>query len=171
MVTDVPDEVDLCVTLERDFDAAFTELYPLARRLARRLLPSMADAEDAAAEALARTLVRWNRVCDLPHRDAWVMRVTANVALDMLRRRKLTSLIVDPVVESDLAEVVGDRLEVGRIVGGLPRRQREVLVLRHVAGLSEHDTAAAMGISPNSVKTHTRRALRTVRALEESTDG
>src|SRR5258706_14042127 len=67
------------------FDEAFETLYPQARSLARRLLPTLSDAEDAAAEAMARALARWDRVGGLPDRPAWVLRVTTNVALDLLR--------------------------------------------------------------------------------------
>lgn len=48
-------------------------------------------------------------------------------------------------------------------LAGLPRRQREVLVLRHVAGLSEAEVARAMGVSINTVKTHGARGLAELR--------
>jgi RNA polymerase sigma-70 factor (ECF subfamily) len=147
------------------FDEAFESLYPLARSLARHLLPTLSDAEDAAAEALARALVRWDRVGALPYRTAWVLRVTTNVALDMLRRnRGATGGVERPRRADDLNTSVDDRVVVVSIISTLPRRQQEVLVLRHVAGLSEEETAAALGISRNSVKTHAQRGLRAARA-------
>lgn len=45
----------------------------------------------------------------------------------------------------------------------LPRRQREVIVLRHLYEFSEHETALAMGVSAGSVKTHSHRARATLR--------
>ena len=42
---------------------------------------------------------------------------------------------------------------------GCPTRQREVLVLRYYADLSEADIAATLGIAPGSVKTHAHRGL------------
>jgi RNA polymerase sigma factor (sigma-70 family) len=45
----------------------------------------------------------------------------------------------------------------------LPRRQREVIALRHLGGFSERDIADALGISTNSVKTHSDRALHALR--------
>ena len=47
----------------------------------------------------------------------------------------------------------------------LPRRQREVVVLRHVADMSEADVAAALGCSIGSVKTHASRGLASLRAM------
>jgi RNA polymerase sigma factor (sigma-70 family) len=41
----------------------------------------------------------------------------------------------------------------------LPARQREALVLRYFADMSEHETAQAMGVSRGTVKSTTARAL------------
>jgi RNA polymerase sigma factor (sigma-70 family) len=45
----------------------------------------------------------------------------------------------------------------------LPLRQREVVVLRFFADLSVAETAAAIGASDGTVKTHTSRALKALR--------
>jgi DNA-directed RNA polymerase specialized sigma24 family protein len=55
--------------------------------VAWRILGSVPEAEDAAAEALARALVDWSRISRLEHRDAWILRVTINLAIDVARRR------------------------------------------------------------------------------------
>ncbi len=47
----------------------------------------------------------------------------------------------------------------------LPARQREALVLRYYADLSEAQTAEAMGISQGAVKSHTSRALGALRTM------
>jgi RNA polymerase sigma factor (sigma-70 family) len=49
----------------------------------------------------------------------------------------------------------------------LPQRQREVLVLRYYADLSEADIAAALGISRGAVKSHASRAAATLRQTLE----
>ena len=50
----------------------------------------------------------------------------------------------------------------------LPDRQRECLVLRFYAELTESEIAATLAISPNSVKTHVRRGLAALEGrLEE----
>jgi len=147
--------------LDEGFEAAFPHLLELAQASTSRLLRHRADAEDAAAEALARTAENWSRVADLPHLDAWVQRVAANVAIDQLRRRRHRPEAAPTV--ADLADPLVGRLQVTDLLRGLPARQREVLVLRYVLDQSVDDVAAALGLSTNSVKTHTARAVATLR--------
>ncbi len=146
------------------FDEVFRDLVPAVRRLTWRMLGDEASAEDATAEAFIRTLTRWNKVRDLPHRDAWIMRVATNVALDVLRKRRREASVVlsgDPPWEGSDPAL---RLDLSAALAALPRRQREVVVLRHIAGLSEAEAAAAMGVSINTVKTHGARGIAALRA-------
>lgn len=140
------------------FEESFRELYPRALRLAERMLGNRAAAEDVAAETMARALMRWERLD--PERVAgWVLKVTANQAIDLLRRkgRTLTPGVVD------LEDSTTMRLALGSALRKLPRRQREAIVLRYLSEFSEAETAAALGISTGSVKTHVHRGLRTLR--------
>src|SRR5688500_18389157 len=73
----------------RDFTEAFQGLFVLSYRVACRILGGTEEAEDVAAESLARTLRSWNRVRGLESAEAWVTRVTTNVAIDIVRRRKV----------------------------------------------------------------------------------
>ena len=148
--------------LHHGFEAEFPHLMALALRVTTRLLHDRYAAEDAAAEALARTALRWSQVGALDHRDAWVQRVAANVAIDVLRRRRRPP---EPAAGAfaDQTDPVLGRLEVADLLRGLPSRQREVLVLRYLLDLSTDDVAAALGISANSVKTHTTRGLDALR--------
>ena len=67
-------------------------------------------------------------------------------------------------------EHLHDRLELVRLLRELPRRQRDVVVLRYVADLSEADVAAALGCSVGSVKRHAHRGLAALRVAID-TDG
>jgi RNA polymerase sigma-70 factor (sigma-E family) len=146
----------------RSFELAFGDLYRLAYRVAFRILGDRAEAEDIAQEALARATLRWAKLHDRP--EGWVSRVASNLAIDRYRRRRR-----EPVLLSGPVGVVDDRaVERGDLVTALrrlPRRQREVVVLRYVADLSEADVAAALGCSVGSVKTHASRGLGALRRL------
>jgi RNA polymerase sigma factor (sigma-70 family) len=55
------------------------------------------------------------------------------------------------------------RITVAQALRGLPRRQRDVVVLRHLVGLSEAEVAGTLGQSQNSVKTHGARGMAKLR--------
>ncbi len=149
------------------FEEAFSELYPRARRLAYRMLGDPTEAEDVAAEALTRAVVAWRRIGDLPYREAWVLRVTANVAVDTLRRQQRAahaqpSFVAAPIDGED--DVHDLRLALAAALSALPRRQREVIALHHLVGMQEHEIARCLGVSVGSVKKHGHRGLSRLRA-------
>lgn len=140
------------------FEAAFPGLYRRSLGLARKFLGNGPAAEDVAAEALARALMRWGRL-DPEGRPGWVLRVTANLSIDVLRRNGRT---LEPGV-IDLEDGTATRLMLADALRLLPKRQREAVSLRYLADLSVEQTAAALGISVGSVKTHAHRGLAAMR--------
>ena len=145
-----------------DFDAFFQNGVPQARAVARRLLGRSSDADDAVAEAFARAWASWWRVGRLDHREAWVLRVTANVAVDMVRKRRpVPELLQRSHLDDD--DDLATRVALAVALGKLARRQREVLSLRYVAGLSVEEVAAALRVSVNTVKTHATRGMAALR--------
>jgi RNA polymerase sigma-70 factor (sigma-E family) len=146
--------------VEERFVAAFGRLYPKARRVAYRVLGDICSAEDVAAEALARTYAHWERVESLPWVDAWVLRVAANLALDTARRRRLP-LEPPAIVESE--DAIATRLAMVAALNQLPRRQREVVALHYLAGLTDEEVAGALGIATGTVKAHVHRGLTALR--------
>jgi RNA polymerase sigma factor (sigma-70 family) len=149
------------------FEEVFDEVFPRAYQLAYRILGSVQAAEDAAAEALARTYLHWNEVRELPHRDAWVLRVAANVAIDAVRRRP--ALVPPPEVASSHEELVDLRLALAAALRSLPKRQRQAVVLRYLADLPAADVATVLHISQGSVKLHVHRGLKALRQRLGST--
>lgn len=144
------------------FVEAFPVLWRAGYRVAYRLLGSRDDAADCAQEACTRACMRWARLARGGDATPWVVRVAANLAIDRWRRRR-------PMVEvaaqaaRDSAAAAGDRIDLHRALAELPRRQRQVVVLRHVADLTEADVAATLGISLGSVKQHAARGLAALR--------
>ncbi len=141
------------------FELAFDRLYRLAYRVAYRVLGDRGEAEDVAQEALARALVRWSRLADGP--EGWLTRVSFNLAIDRYRRRRPPAALHGPVgvVDAHRAE----RVDLVRALAALPRRQREVVVLRYLADLGEADVAVALGCSVGTVKSHAHRGLAALR--------
>src|ERR1700683_2104777 len=142
------------------FDLAFAGLYRLAYRVAFRILGDRGDAEDVAQEALARASLRWSRLEDRP--EGWVTRVASNLAIDRYRRRRRqTAPMTGPVGIVD--PHLGERVDCVVALRRLPRRQREAVVLRYLADLSEAQVAVEMGCSVGAVKSHGARGLASLR--------
>ncbi|TMK51635.1 MAG: sigma-70 family RNA polymerase sigma factor [Actinobacteria bacterium] len=148
---------------DEGFDAAFAVLFPRAFRLSFRLLGDRAAAEDAAAEAMARAFADWKRVSELPYREAWILRVASNIALDQIRRRKLPVVVPSAVSEDEDTHAL--RVALWAALHALPRRQREIVVLRYIAGLTEPEVAQLLGISLGTVKTHVTRGRAALRRM------
>jgi RNA polymerase sigma-70 factor, ECF subfamily len=105
------------------------------------------DAEDVTQNVFAKlvTAIHKYEPREVPF-AAWILRVSRNVAVDHLRARR--QLPVEEVRTTDNGhEQVGfERAQCLRdALSGLPREQREVLVLRHVAGLSPKEIAERLG--------------------------
>ena len=145
--------------IDTGFDHAFVELYRAAYRVAFKVLGDRAEAQDIAQEALARGLVRWRKV--QPYATAWVCRVAANLAIDRVRRDRRSSGPPADVGRDD--PDAAQRLDLQRALLLLPRRQRDVVVLRYLLDLSEQSVADALGVSTGAIKTHASRGLSALR--------
>ena len=156
------------------FDDAFAPLFRHAYSVAHRILGSQPDAEDVAIEALARANLHWRRIAGQPY--AWVTRVSANLAIDELRRRRRRPVpgTAEPVVDAASPE---ERIDLQRILETLPRRQRQVLVMHYFDDLTHDAIAAGLQTTAGTVKQHhsrglaaLRRTLGTARAPQETDD-
>jgi RNA polymerase sigma-70 factor (sigma-E family) len=152
------------VGVAETFEDAFASLFRAAYRVAFRLLGDREDAADVAQEALARASVRWGRVtADGRSAAPWVVRVAANLAVDRWRRRRVASRYAATETVATWTAELPERVDLHRALAGLPKRQREVVVLRYVADLTESDVADALGCSVGTVKTHASRGLAALR--------
>lgn len=148
-------------------DDEAVELYVRARRVATRILGSQ-EAPDVASEVMVRLLARWTGVRDYAER--WVTVVTANLAVDHIRRRRPTTELSSLVLAAP-NEDIDLRLTVADLVRRLPRRQRQVVVLHHLVGMTDDEVARALALSTPTVKTHLARAMTTLRDLAGPKEG
>jgi RNA polymerase sigma factor (sigma-70 family) len=142
------------------FDDAFAALFRHAYGVAGRILGSQADAEDVAIETLARAHLHWRHIAARPH--AWVTRVSANLAIDELRRRRRrpSPAVVEPVAAAVASD---EHLDLERILVTLPRRQRQVLIMDYFDDLTHDAIAAGLDTTAGTVKQHHARGLAALR--------
>ncbi|MHA6762034.1 SigE family RNA polymerase sigma factor [Streptacidiphilus sp. PAMC 29251] len=155
-----------------------TETYQAHYRsllgLAALLLDDNASCEDVVQEAFIRVHAARRRVRDPEKTLAYLRQTVVNLSRSTLRRR-IMGLRLLPKPMPDMAsaeEGAYDALErdhLRRSLRGLQRRQREVLVLRYLADMTEAQVADSLGISIGSVKAYGSRGLAALRIAMEST--
>ena len=153
-------------------DSGVTGLYQAHAvgliKLAVIMLGDRTAAEDVTQDAFFGLYRNWDRLSDPVNALAYVRASVLNGCRAALRQRirgarrdRAASWHATPAAESAESAVLlsEEHREVLAAVRRLPDRQREALVLRFYLGVSEEETARAMGISRGTVKSATSRAL------------
>ena len=161
-------------------------------RAARAIVRNDGDAEDIVQASYVKAFTHLDSFRGEAELSTWLTRIVLNEALGRQRRKRPTTGIeqidiesargggqviafrsiqatLDPETEMARMEV---RQLLERAVDDLPTPFRAVFVLRDVEGMSIEETAAHLGIRPETVKTRMHRARRLLRAaIETQMDG
>lgn len=146
-----------------DYVAYVEARYQRLVRAAVLLGCARGDAEDAVQDALLRCYGAWARVSAADDRDAYVYRVLVNGIVRGRRRRWRGEVphaaVPEPTPAGDPAVDVPLGQSVRTALARLTVEQRQVLVLRYFADLTEAQIASVLGIAPGTVKSRASRAL------------
>ncbi|UQU62285.1 SigE family RNA polymerase sigma factor [Couchioplanes caeruleus] len=128
-------------------------------------------AEDAVAGALAKLYLRWNKV-STPEAYARTMVIRAAIGEKRRpwRRERSAGDALPDVPVRDRSGDVDERLRLHAALLRVPPRQRAVLVLRFLEGLSVGETAEVLGCRSGTVKSQSSRGLDTLRAVLAAED-
>lgn len=161
-----------------DITTLFRRHYAELVRLAVMLVGDRPTAEDVVQDVFARLHARRDQPGPSGDQLAYVRACVLNGCRSALRRRTMLSrlartraAIPDLPHESAEHEVIlaEGRREVLAALAALPRRRREVLVLRYYLGLREAEIATLLGITQGTVKSTAARGLGALaRALGEA---
>jgi len=145
-----------------------------------RLLSSQEDADDLTQEVFMRAYMAWNDLYDRENLSPWLYRITTNLCVDLLRRRKRISWWplsrpnraseqLDGPGEEDTSNLLADnggipeiaeREHIQLALANMPPDYAVVLVLNAAQGVPYQEIAVIVGISPNAAATRISRAKR-----------
>ncbi len=161
------------------FNRAMAEHADGLKSYASRMLSDATLAEDVAQDAFLALYRHLNQVPSSAYRP-WLYRVTRNLCLDHLRRRKFKLRLFRDVHKDDdrphthedhrehrpdqIAETREAQLAIEEAIQKLPTRFRETFLLCEMQGLSYEDAAAILGCPVKTVSTRLFRARQRFRA-------
>ncbi len=142
-------------------------------RTARSILKSDHDAEDAMQEAYVSAFAHLRTFSGLSKFSTWLLRITVYECLGRIRRgKRLTSLEELDCEDTLMATTRSPELAVRDVeirelletaVDALPVRFRTVFIMRTVEEMSVEETAEALDIPPETVRTRLHRANKMLR--------
>jgi RNA polymerase sigma-70 factor (sigma-E family) len=136
-------------------------------RTAYLLTGEAAAAEDLVQENFARLISRWPQVQAAQAPLAYARQAMVNLYMNQTRRlwrgEVAVERVPERVVETDASGSADDRDELGRLLSGLPQRQRAALVLRYYHDQTDGEIAATLNCRPGTVRSLLSRGLATLR--------
>jgi RNA polymerase sigma-70 factor (ECF subfamily) len=147
-----------------------TRLY----RMAFRLMGSREEAEDIVQEVYVKL---WGMRRDLPNYnsiEALCIRITRNLCLDQLRRRKvnLEALKAEKHNQQEYTDSPAEKLEkkeeekiIHSLIAELPEPQRSLVHLRHLEGKEYEEIAEMVNMNVNAIRVSISRARKQMREM------
>jgi RNA polymerase sigma-70 factor (sigma-E family) len=154
--------------MKRTEDADYREFvvsrYDPLRRVAYLLCRDWHTADDLVSITLGKLYRNWRRAQDVQNLDAYVRTILTRTWLDERRRPWRHEQVADSLPEVAQPDAApADQAALLTLLGGLPPRQRAVVVLRYYCDLSISQTADILGISEGAVKSQAARGLTALR--------
>lgn len=174
-----PEEKELVgLALEGD-SRGFAGLVRMHQRrayaVARAIVLTHEDAEDAVQEGFLRAYQAMDRFDPGQPFGAWLNRIVSNAALDLARRKKVRNVeelsdsmpspFRDPAEDAELKERLRNAL------AKLPERSRAVIVLHDVEGFTHAEIGEMLGIPGGTARSDLHHARQKLRGLLENLRG
>jgi len=139
-------------------------------RMAKRLLVSTEEAEDATQEILIKLWSKKNKMESYNNVEAFAMTMTKNFCLDRLKSKQAGNLKLVHSNYTDSSTSLQSELEakdsinwVERIMAELPEQQKMVLQLRDVEQYEYEEIEKLLDMKPTAIRVALSRARKTVR--------
>jgi RNA polymerase sigma-70 factor (family 1) len=145
-------------------------------RMAFRLMNSREEAEDIVQEVYVKLWGMRNELGQYNSIEALCIRITRNLCLDQLRRRKVNhdAMKADQMKQNSFPETPSENLEkredaelVHRLIAALPEPQRSLVHLRHMEGKEYEEIAGMVNMNVNAIRVSISRARKQMREMVE----
>jgi RNA polymerase sigma-70 factor (sigma-E family) len=138
---------------------------PALLRYAMLLCGDREEAHDVVQEVMTRALIKWSRIGKTDQPFAYVHRMVTNEFLSGRRRRRIPTVPLSDDLDATapVPPEPGAGDELWQLLGGLPRQQRAVLVLRYYEGLTDDEIGEALSCRPGTIRGYASRALASLR--------
>ena len=154
---------------EEHFERLFAEMYPRLVRFATTLMSNTEEAKDIVSETMEQAWKEFDQLKENT-RSAWLYATVRNKCLNRLKHLQVEQENVKALYEATLADVENNYREheallqkAEAIARSLPEPTCTVLRLCYYEHLTYREVARQLGISPDTVKKHISKALRTLR--------
>ena len=126
-------------------------------------------AEDALQETFLRAYLHRSKYVEMKREKAWLYQIARNTAYDMLRRRRREFPIekeqITDVLEKTMEQVdVDSHFLYMEMMAELKAKEREIVSLKIIAGLTHQEIAKVLHMTTGSVKKRYERALNKLKA-------
>jgi RNA polymerase sigma-70 factor (sigma-E family) len=169
--------VDVIVVADKEaeFASFMARSAPALARTAWLLCGDTHLAEELVQQALMKTYLAWPKARK-GEPLAYARRILANTRIDTWRRHRREVLMASDTLPerasggTSPADRHAERDRVSRALLTLPTKQRRIVVLRHLEGLTEREVADATGVSVGTVKSTASRGLARLREVLQAQD-
>jgi RNA polymerase sigma-70 factor (sigma-E family) len=151
-----------------EFERFVTRHAADVSRLAFMLTGDSHEADDLAADVLLAAWRQWDDVKSADSPQAYVRRITSNMAASRIRRRtRWRALLPAFAIDAKAVDpgMDGAGVDVRRALAKLPPGRRSCVVLRLAFDLPEREVADILQISVGTVKSQTSKAVKSLRGL------
>jgi RNA polymerase sigma factor (sigma-70 family) len=145
-------------------------------RLAKRLLVSTEEAEDATQEVLVKLWTKNETLSELKSVEAMAMTMTKNYCLDQLKSKRASNMTIVHNNYTDNQASLQQKLEdedslswVEKIINDLPEQQKLIIQMRDIEQYEFEDIAKILDMSEATIRVALSRARKTIREIMTKT--
>ena len=139
-------------------------------RLAKRLLVSKEEAEDATQEILMKLWKNKQKIAEYKNVEAFSMTMTKNFCLDRLKSKQAQNLKIVHSNYQDNNTSLQKQVEnndsvdwVSKIIEELPEQQKIIVQLRDIEEYDFDEIAKVVDMNPTAIRVALSRARKTIR--------